>query len=218
VHVAWTRCARGAAALAMVFLFSGAALPRTIWTDKNIYSSGESLQVGDIVSVNIDDISQMRFSITLTDSSTFNISSTPDASVTGFLPRVNADKKINNNDKTEVSGRGNLKVVIGSRVTRKLPDGKFEIGGDREYVFNGVSSRFTVAGIIDPSSVKGRSVFSKDIANFRLSIRGTKEAAGIAVTRPPLKENETAGVTLTEEEKQRIIVDYLNKILRELTR
>ncbi len=205
------------AVVIMVFMISPAA-PKSIWIDKNIYSSGESLQVGDIVSVNIDDISQMRFSMTLNDSTAFNISSNPDKTVTGFLPKISADKKSNNSDKTSVSGQGSLRIVIGSRITRKLPDGKFEIGGAREFSFNGAVSLFTVAGIIDPSSVKGRSVYSRDIANFRLAIRGTKEAAVGAITRPPLKPNEAAGVTLTEEEKQRIIVDYLTRILQELSR
>ena len=33
-----------------------------------------------------------------------------------------------------------------------------------------------------------------------------------------LKDEEAAKVTLTEQEKQRIITDYLNKMLNEMTR
>jgi hypothetical protein len=36
--------------------------------------------------------------------------------------------------------------------------------------------------------------------------------------RPPLKENETPKAELTDAEKQKIIIDYLNKMLGELTR
>lgn len=191
---------------------------KTIWIDKNIYSSGENLQVGDVIAVQIDDISQMRFNLSLADNNTASISSNPDANITGFLPKVNANRKINSSGKTEVSGKNTLRVQVGARVARRLPDGKFEINGTREYSFNGSASRLTVSGVIDPGAVKGRTVLSKDIANFRMEVRGFKEAAGMDITRPPLKENENASGSLTEEEKQRIIVDYLNKMLRELSR
>lgn len=190
----------------------------SIWSDKNIYSSGESLRVGDIISVNIDDISQMRFTMNLNDSGNFSIRSNPDATITGFLPKVSSEKKITSTDKTDVNEKGTLKIVIGSRITARQNDGKLQVGGAREYSFNGVTSRFTLTGIIDPASVKGGSVRSRDIANLRLEIRGLKEAPGVNIARPPLKPDETASTNLTEEEKQRIIVEYLNKMLKELSR
>lgn len=204
--------------ISALLLVAVSALAKTIWKDKNIYSSGESLQVGDIISIYVDDISQMKFSMSLADNSTVSITSNPDPNLTGFLPKVSANKKINNSDKTDVAGKGNLKIIIGGRVTRKLNDGKFEFNGNREYSFNGVVNRFTVSGLIDPAYLKGRAVYSNNIANFRLEIRGLKEAAGIGVARPPLKEGESASQTLTEAEKQKIIIDYLNKMLKELSR
>lgn len=211
--------------LSGVFMIAACALAapaalqaKTIWIDKNIYSSGENLQVGDVIAVQIDDISQMRFNLSLADNNTTSISSNPDANITGFLPKVNANKKINSSDKTEVSGKNTLRVQVGARVARRLPDGKFEINGTREYSFNGSASRLTVSGVIDPGAVKGRTVLSKNIANFRMEVRGFKEAAGLDIARPPLKENENASGNLTEEEKQKIIIDYLNKMLKELSR
>ncbi len=203
---------------ACAVLFCGAALGKSIWTDKNIYSSGESLKVGDIVSVQVDDISQLRFTMALADSNSFNLSSRPDAGITGFLPKVNSERKINNTDKTEVSGRGNLKIVIGSRVTERLNDGTCRITGVRSYSFNGAANQFAVSGVIDPASVKGRTVHSRDVAEFRLDIRGLKEVPGLNITRPAPGPDESATSSLTEAEKQRIIVDYLNKMLREMGR
>ncbi|MCU0843705.1 MAG: flagellar basal body L-ring protein FlgH [Spirochaetes bacterium] len=203
---------------ACAVLFCGIASGKSIWIDKNIYSSGESLQVGDIISVQVDDISQLRFTMALADSNSFNLSSKPDAGITGFLPKVNSERKINNTDKTEVSGRGNLKIVIGSRVTARRDDGKYQIAGVRSYSFNGAANQFAVSGIIDPASVKGRIVHSRDIADFRLDIRGVKEVPGVNITRPAPGPDASATSALTEEEKQRIIVDYLNKMLREMGR
>lgn len=73
-----------------------------------------------------------------------------------------------------------------------------------------------VTGIIDPVLVKGRQVDSKNVANFRIEIRSTKE--GIQIRRPALKEEEKAEVKLTETEKQRIIIQYLEKMLNQLSR
>lgn len=203
--------------LAALLLPAGTA-GKTIWTDKNIYSSGENLKAGDIISVQIEDISQMRFTMNLNDSNTLSINSNPDPNLTGFLPKVNANRSVKNNDQTSVSGRGNLNIVIGSRVVRRLNDGKYQIAGTREYSFNGSTSRFTVSGVIDPASVKGGIIRSAEIADFRLEIRGLKEVPGINIARPPLKKDETASPALTEEEKQRIIIEYLNRMLKELGR
>lgn len=205
-------------AAALVLFASAFAPAKSIWTDKNIYSSGENLKVGDIISVQVDDISQLRFTMALADSASFNLSSNPDANITGFLPKVNSERKVNNTDKTEVSGRGNLKIVIGSRITELLGDGTYRIAGARSYSFNGAANQFAVSGIIDPAAVKGRTVHSRDVAEFRLDIRGVKEVPGVNITRPAPGPDESATSALTEEEKQRIIVDYLNKMLREMGR
>jgi len=192
---------------------------KSLWVDKNVYSSSENLQVGDILSVRINDVSSMRFSVSSSDASGFTITARPDSTLTGYLPKVSADKKVAGNEKTEVTERGSMTLVMGSRITRKNADGTYEITGTREYSFNGVANRFTLTGVIDALSVKGRTVDSKDIANFRLEVRGMKEgAAGLEIRRPPLKEKESAKADMKEDEKQRIILDYLNKILKELTR
>jgi hypothetical protein len=49
-----------------------------------------------------------------------------------------------------------------------------------------------------------------------MEIRGLKQ--GINLQRPPLQKDEKASTSLTEQEKQQIIIDYLKKMLGELTR
>ncbi len=191
---------------------------KTIWKDINIYSSGAGLRVGDILIVDVMDISKLKFNMTLKDENSFNIASNPDANITAFLPKVSSDRKIKSGEKSSFSGNGNLSVSIASRITQRLGDGKFRIDGTREYIFNGILNRFKLSGIIDPAFVKGRTVRSKDIADFRLDIRGLKEKGAIGIERPKLGEDESASTSLTEEEKQVIILDYLNKMMKELSR
>lgn len=206
-----------ACVLAVLFYTRIPLYPKSLWMDRNIYSSGGALKVGDIINVRIEDISQMRFSISVNNNDTFSIVSNPDVNITGFLPKVSSDKQVRSSDRTDFSGRGTMVISIAARVTGRLRDGKLRISGSRQYSFNGLASSFVVSGIVDPSLVSGRSILSNDIADFMLEVRGTKEGAKIDLKRK-LKEGESAAAALTEEEKQQIILEYLKKMIGELTR
>jgi flagellar basal body L-ring protein FlgH len=166
--------------------------------------------------VDIRDISEMRFSLSMDNTSKSAVASNPDMTITGFLPKVASDRKVNNQDKTQFQGKGKLTFSLATRVQNRLPNGLFEISGSRTYTFSGVTSIITVAGFVDPAMIKGRNIDSRNVADFTLTIRGVKE--GIRLQRDPLKEGDTASTSLTEQEKQQIIIDYLQKMLGELTR
>ena len=202
----------------ILLLLPAALSSRTIWRDRNIYSSGTDLNIGDIVVVDIKDISQMKFNITFNNDNSYNIVSNPDTNITGFLPKVSSDKKVKNSDKTDFTSKGNLQISIASTITARRADGKLNIRGIREYSINGKINRFLLSGIVDPELIKGRTVLSKDIAEFRLEIRGLQERGPISIERPELEEGETSSAGLTEAEKQRLIIDYINKMLRELNK
>jgi len=183
----------------------------SLWQDRNIYSAGEALKVGDILLVHVNDVSQMKFNLTVNSDSSFTFTSNPDGGITQFLPKASGNKSSVNKGKTAVSGAGKIYFSIPASVTKKLPNNLYEIAGTKEYALHGVVNRFQVAGIVDPALLRGRGVDSMDVAAFRFSLQGFKEGAGMEIKRGALKEKETAGVTLTEDEKQKIIVDYLNK-------
>lgn len=189
----------------------------SLWRDRNIYASGQNLKVGDILLVTINDISKMSFNMSVNSDNSFNFVSNPDKGITGFLPKAAASRKRNNVGNTKVRGANNLRISIPATITENAKFGKFKINGERQYSFNGVSSKFIISGVIDPVILQGRQVDSADIAEFNLNIHGFREGAGVSVTRPELKKDETAKTDLTEQEKQKIIIDYLNKTLNELT-
>ncbi len=187
----------------------------TIWKDKNIYTAQDTIKVGDIFTVAITDISQMRFTLTLANNDAFTVTSTPDGTITPFLPPVNANKKATKNNSTNLQHRGNITLHIAATVVQRLENGNFRITGTKTFSFSGVTTVFNVTGIVNPASIKGGTINSTDIANLVLQIQGVKE--GVQITRPPLKEGETASAALTEQEKQQIIIQYLQRILGELT-
>ena len=182
-----------------------------------MYGSGEYLKEGDIVQVHINDISQIKFNLTVNSDSSFTFTSNPDNSITKFLPKASGNKSSVNKGKTSVSGAGKMILSIPATVTKKLQNNRFEIAGAREYSLHGIVNSFQVAGIVDSTLIKGRAVDSTDIANFRFSLRGYKEGAGITIKRDPPKEGETLTTDLTEDERRKVIMDYLTKVINELT-
>lgn len=190
----------------------------TLWREKSLYSAGQELKVGDVIVVAVADISKMSFSMNMNSKSSSSISSNPDVNITAFLPKVVADKKSTTSDTTELKNKSDLNIEIAAAVIARTPEGKYQIRGTKEYVFNGVSSRFEVSGTVDPAMLNGRTVRSSDVVGFRLVVSGTKEGLGMAITRAPLKEGELPKAELTDAEKQKIIIDYLTKMLGELSR
>ncbi|HEY1407030.1 MAG TPA: flagellar basal body L-ring protein FlgH, partial [Spirochaetota bacterium] len=163
----------------------------SLWRDRNFYTAGQDVKVGDVVVVRVDDITRMRFNMTMNSKSDANVTSNPDVNITGFLPKIAADKKTTSSDSAALESKGDLALDIAAQLTARGNDGKFTIQGIKEYSFNGVASRFTVAGTLDPVLLAGRVIRSSDIVNFRLTVDTTKQGLGLNATRPPLQPNET---------------------------
>lgn len=204
----------------LAFILALMALPvwpgaKTIWKDGNPYGSSSDIPVGAVIVVSVSDISDMRFTFSTGNKIASNISSNPDMTITGFLPKVSANRKITNDDSTQFAGKQKLSFSIAVRVLNRAGN-MLNVAGSKTYTFSGVTNIVTVTGLVDPALMKGRAIDSNNVADFTLEIRGVKQ--GINLQRPPLKKDETASANLTEEEKQRIIIEYLKKMLGELTR
>ncbi len=127
-----------------------------------------------------------------------------------------SNKNYTNKETTTFTGNSKIELSIAARVTGLQQNRFAVIAGTRTYVFNGVTNRITVTGLVDPALISSRSIESDYISNFRIQITGQKE--GLTIRKAGLPAGESATSELTEEEKQRIIIDYLEKIIREITR
>lgn len=200
---------------ALLIAFGCILNAKTIWRDRNPYTADLDLRAGTVIVINVNDISEMRFNLTMSDKSNSAVSSNPDMAITGFLPKVAADRRVVSDDGTQFAMKGKASFSVATRVLRKVGP-MVSVAGSRTYTFNGVTDIVTVTGLVDPAMIKGRAVDSGSVADFTMEIRGLKQ--GINIQRPALKKGELANGSLTEEEKQRIIIDYLKKMLGELTR
>lgn len=191
-------------------------LQATIWRDREIYSSDTNLQVGDIIIVTIRDFSRFKFDVKLNNSSVSDIMSNPDVTVTGFLPKISANKSFKNNEATSFDGSSKIAVSIATRITERQANGISVITGSRTYSFNGITHTLAVRGVIDPRMINGGVIDSDNVADFVIQISGRKE--GLTIRKNQLAEGEVSKFELTEQEKQSIVIDYLEKMIRELTR
>lgn len=188
----------------------------SIWRDRNIYSTEGTPQVGDIIVVNVQDLSRFKYEIKLNNTSSSEVESNPDINITGFLPNVSYNKNLKNNETTSFSGNSNMEMSIAATITAIQNNGNAVISGTRSYSFNGVVTTLGVSGVVDPKFISGGSIDSGNVSNFGINIAGRRD--GLNIHPAQLEDGETASAQLPEEEKQRIIIDYLQKIIREITR
>jgi len=203
--------------LLILFMTAGISLnSSTIWVDKDIYIADRNLKVGDVIVVSVKDFSKLKFDMALVNNSSSNVESNPDVTITGFLPKVSANKNTKSNESTNFTGSSRIELAIASRVVELQNNGNSVISGTRIYTFNGVTNTLSVAGVVDPKHVSGGVIDSGYVADFRIQITGRKE--GLSIRKTQIGADGTSSSELTETEKQQIIIDYLEKIIRELTR
>lgn len=201
---------------ALILLLVLPLIHASIWRDRDIYSSDANLQVGDIVIVTIRDFSKFQFDVKLNNTSASDITSNPDVTVTAFLPKISANKNFKNNELTTFSGNSKIQVAIATRITERQNNGYTVITGTRTYSFNGITNTLAVRGVIDPKMINGGVIDSEYVADFTIQITGRKE--GLTIRKNQVAEGENVNTQLTEQEKQQIVIDYLEKMIRELTR
>ncbi len=196
-------------------IFSVSLEAKTLWQDSNPYSPENRLNIGDVILVEIDDLSKMKFTFKIRGNKKSEVNSSPDMTITGFLPKVGATSNTNSDKTIDFSHDGRLNLLMSTRITGKTGN-KFNITGSRTYQLNGQLNRIVMTGLLDPVFLKGRKIESRYISDIRINIRSTEREFNLK--RQALKGDEKAAAELTEQEKQQILIDYLQKMLGELTR
>jgi flagellar basal body L-ring protein FlgH len=190
----------------------------SLWTDINIYTPAASVNAGDSVTVVVEDVSRLRYTLDVENTSSSSVSNTPDTTITGFLPAVSSSKDITHNDGVKVESRGTLSLRVGALIGAQQNDGTYIINGSRTYSFNGVATIISVSGRVNPVNMDGGTVNSNSVIDFQLIINTQTRGTTNLNLQRQLEEDATASTELTEEEKQQIITDYLQRMLEELSK
>ena len=187
----------------------------TIWQDKNNYTASGKFAVGDIIVINVRDISTIQFELTSQNTDNVSVESNPDITITGFLPKASGSRKIKGDETGKFSTKSKIGFSIATQV-QNIQNGKLTVSGNRAYVLNGVVNNVTVSGIVDQALLIGRGVDSSDVANFQMQVSGKRQLMNLQFQ--PLAPDKQASAELTEQQKQQLIIEYLQKIISEQER
>ncbi|MCL2026142.1 MAG: flagellar basal body L-ring protein FlgH [Leptospirales bacterium] len=187
----------------------------TIWQDKNNYTASEQFAVGDIIVINVQDISVIQFELSSQNNDSVSIESNPDVTITGFLPKASSSRKIKGDDKGKFAAKSKIGFFIATQV-QNIQNGKLTVSGTRTYVLNGVANSIAVSGVVDQALLTGRDVDSSDVANFQMQVNSRRQLMNLQFQ--PLQPDSPASAELTEQQKQQLIIEYLQKIISEQER
>ena len=143
---------------------------KTLWVDSNLYSSKGAFKVGELIMVNVRDISNLKFSVDSKSNSSINLSSSPDKNLTKFLPPVSFNKNMDNSGSIKYKGKNSLKFTIATTIQGRTKGGLLKVAGSRTYRISGVMTQVAVSGVVDTLSISGGEVDSNRVGNFTFSL------------------------------------------------
>lgn len=203
---------------------------QNIWVSKNPYGSERAVQVGDVVTVIVDESWQSNYFFEQDRDDKVTIKTLPDKEVMKFLSGADSVKNITSRKKGKISGGNKLKGSLSVLVNSANNDGTFQIGGAKFITLDGESNSIQLRGIIHPRDLQdGYKIRSDRIANLvmnfqgkivkkrfqlgNLSLRGTDvTAGGTPDTRTGIGAEQ---FRLSEEQRRLILQNYIEEILGE---
>ncbi|RHX80360.1 flagellar biosynthesis protein FlgH [Leptospira yasudae] len=209
----------------LIFTGSGSGLKAqdaSLWTDKNPYSVRQSIKVGSPLYVRITNGLQAEFELESNADETITLKSMPDKKIIPDMPSYNNDRTITRKNKGKIKSLGKVKGNLTALVTAVDPNtGLLTIQGQKVNVINGEENSLALSGTVSPEFVeKDSSINADKIANLQVNFNGRIKRQQVnppialkSVTNPD--GSVTVKAELSEEEKQRLILDQLNRLLGE---
>lgn len=192
------------------------------WQDKNPYSRSQNLRVGSAIFVKLKEGFTAEFEIESTADENITIKAVPDKKVIPENPTYNTDRTIVRKNKGKIKSLGKLKGNLTAVVTAvDANTGLLTLQGQRSSTYNGEPSQVLLTGRLAPEFIaRDNSVDADRIADLQIQFTGRIEPKNL---QPPITlktiNNPDGTVTvkaeLSEEEKQRYILEQLNRLLGE---
>ncbi|TGJ98320.1 flagellar biosynthesis protein FlgH [Leptospira langatensis] len=212
-------------ALITLLLFSLAGIfaqDLSQWQDKNPYSRNQNLRVGSTIFVKLKEGFTADFEIESTADENITIKAVPDKKIIPDNPAYNTDRTIVRKNKGKIKSLGRLKGNMTAVVTAvDANTGLLTLQGQRSSTYNGEPSQVLLSGRVSPEFLaRDNSVDADRIADLQIQFTGRIEPKNL---QPPIAlktiNNPDGTVTvkaeLSEEEKQRYILEQLNRLLGE---
>ena len=192
-----------------------------LWKDHNPYSTTGQIVSGTVLKLVVEApmIVEYEYERKSDDKATIKI--VPDQGLTDFLPAANSDSSINGAEKIVLKVKSRLNLRMAVSVQGEPQGDTIQIAGTRLIGYGNDRARqqIQVSGRINRRHVSQEMmVHSDQVADLVIVIQGApvEQNAGIQ-----MKQTTEAGGTpqpsaeLSNEEKQRLLLEHLNRILGE---
>ncbi|EKR66304.1 MULTISPECIES: flagellar basal body L-ring protein FlgH [Leptospira] len=194
----------------------------SLWADKNPYSMRQNIKVGSPLYVKIKNGLQAEFELESNADETLTLKVMPDKKIIPDMPSYNSDRTITRKNKGKIKSVGKIKGNLTVLVTAVDPNtGLLSVRGQKMNVINGEENSLFLSGTVSPEFVeKDSSIDADKIANLQVNFSGKIKRQEVippialkTVTNPD--GSVTTKAELSEEEKQRLILNQLNRLLGE---
>ncbi|MBE8364307.1 flagellar basal body L-ring protein FlgH [Leptospira borgpetersenii serovar Balcanica] len=194
----------------------------SLWADKNPYSMRQNIKVGSPLYVKIKNGLQAEFELESNADETLTLKVMPDKKIIPDMPSYNSDRTITRKNKGKIKSLGKIKGNLTVLVTAVDPNtGLLSIRGQKMNVINGEENSLFLSGTVSPEFVeKDSSIDADKIADLQVNFNGKIKRQEVippialkTVTNPD--GSTTTKAELSEEEKQRLILNQLNRLLGE---
>lgn len=154
---------------------------KRITLNTNLYNDNRARGIGDIVTVQINESTEITgkedSSADSSNSHSLNVDSknflTKVKDISGYLPNITADTSHSFSGKGDYESNRNITLELTAVVTEILANGNLIIEGNRDVNINGEKYNIKVSGIVRPIDITIDNVIqSSSIANANITLEG----------------------------------------------
>lgn len=193
-----------------------------LYNGANPYVQVEEIRIGDVIKLVVDEpvIIEYDYEADRDDHRTVKLA--PDRQVFSFLPGADDDRSYVDKNRSKIRSRVRLRMHIGVRVTA-IENGVIQFQGTRRlgYEQGRLEQQMQSTGFVSLRDIgRDRTVLSRNVADLQVMIVGRpneqrenlplKQEPGVNPGDPPVIKAD-----MTDAEKQRLLLDYLNRLLGE---
>lgn len=151
----------------------------------------------------------------------YSLKLVPDSENLEFLKQSEVNKTRNRNDKARYRLRNRVQLQMTATLMQADAAGNFTIEGSKSLVVDGKPGNIVISGTVAPRFIEDGVVKSADIADFRFNMTARIQAPRdnrVNMVQPqpggaPGTATEAADPRLSEADRNRIILQYMQEIL-----
>ncbi len=213
---------RAAKAILLVALLAPVTIvAQSLWRDHNPYNPRQDIRAGVVLRLVVDEPIVLDYEYENSSDQNVVIKLNPDQKLFEFLPPADSNQSVTNKRTNRVRGRSRLSFRMAVQAQADPDNGVVVFTGRKLLAYESGRSRqeIQISGRVHLNDIRnGRVVHSNDVADLQIVMAG---AAIPQNQELPMKQGQgedgapAPSAELSEAERARLLLDYLNRVLGE---